>query len=56
MGLVKFVECTREAWEKLEKKDEDTLYFISDIGEYDYVGKDDEGNNERLFTNIGEES
>ena len=56
MGLVKFVSCTREQWEKLEKKDEDTLYFVSDIEENDDVDKNDEGNNERLFTDIGKES
>lgn len=33
MGLVKFVSCTREQYDNLISKNEDTLYFIEDIGE-----------------------
>lgn len=46
MGLVKFVSCTREQYENLISKDEDTIYFV-EIGEEDGTNDQDvEGNNE----------
>lgn len=45
MGLVKFVSCTREQYDKLISKDEDIIYLVGDI-EDGATNQNVEGNNE----------